>query len=79
LSERHEFLLRHSHPGAFIHTPKAHQRLTLQTSIDRSLQAYLSLIAIIWATAQVHGLLLITRNVRDFPPDEPGVRMPYGV
>ena len=35
--------------------------------------------AIIWATAQVHGLLLITRNVRDFPPDEPGVRMPYGV
>jgi predicted nucleic acid-binding protein len=33
--------------------------------------------AIIWATAQVHSLLLVTRNTRDFPQDEPGVRMPY--
>ncbi len=35
--------------------------------------------ALIWATAQVHGLLLVTRNTRDFPADDPGVRVPYGV
>jgi predicted nucleic acid-binding protein len=35
--------------------------------------------AIIWASAQCHGLLLVTRNIKDFPKDEPGVRMPYSV
>ena len=33
--------------------------------------------AVIWATAQVHAMLLVTRNIRDFPRDEPGVRVPY--
>lgn len=33
--------------------------------------------AIIWATAQVHGLLLITRNTKDFPANDPNVRVPY--
>jgi predicted nucleic acid-binding protein len=33
--------------------------------------------AIIWVTAQVHGRLLVSRNAKDFPPDDPGVRMPY--
>jgi predicted nucleic acid-binding protein len=33
--------------------------------------------AMIWATAQVEGRLLVTRNTKDFPADEPGVRMPY--
>jgi predicted nucleic acid-binding protein len=33
--------------------------------------------AIIWATAQQLGLLLVTRNTRDFPHNNPGVRMPY--
>lgn len=33
--------------------------------------------AIIWATAQVHQCLLVTRNTRDFDPSEPGVRVPY--
>lgn len=33
--------------------------------------------AIIWATAHVHSLLLVSRNVKDFPPTEPGVRVPY--
>lgn len=33
--------------------------------------------AIIWATAQVHSLLLVSRNTKDFPADEPGVRAPY--
>ena len=33
--------------------------------------------AIIWATAQVHSLLLVSRNTKDFPQAEPGVRVPY--
>lgn len=33
--------------------------------------------AIIWASAMEEGRLLVTRNIRDFPPDEPGIREPY--
>jgi hypothetical protein len=33
--------------------------------------------AVIWASAQVHAMLLVTRNTKDFPPDDPGIRMPY--
>lgn len=33
--------------------------------------------AIIQATAQVEGRLLVTRNTRDFPVNDPGVRIPY--
>jgi predicted nucleic acid-binding protein len=33
--------------------------------------------AIIWATAQQLGVLLVTRNTRDFPPRHPGIRVPY--
>lgn len=33
--------------------------------------------AIIWATAQSESALLVTRNTKDFPADEPGVRVPY--
>jgi len=35
--------------------------------------------AIIQASAQVHSLLLISRNTKDFPAHEPGVRVPYQV
>ena len=35
--------------------------------------------AIILATARVHRRLLVTRNTKDFSPDEPGIRMPYVV
>lgn len=35
--------------------------------------------AVIWATAQVEGRLLVTRNVKDFPRDDPGVREPYAL
>ena len=35
--------------------------------------------AIIQATAQELGQLLVTRNSKDFPPDDPGVRIPYQV
>ncbi len=33
--------------------------------------------AIIQATAEHHDALLVTRNTRDFPADQPGVRVPY--
>lgn len=33
--------------------------------------------AIIWASARTESALLVTRNTRDFPADEPGVRVPY--
>lgn len=35
--------------------------------------------AIIWATAQVNSLLLVSRNTKDFPADEPGIRLPYKI
>lgn len=33
--------------------------------------------AIVWATAQTDKRILVTRNTKDFSPDEPGVRVPY--
>ena len=35
--------------------------------------------AIIWASARVVGGLLVTRNTRDFPVDDPAVRVPYSI
>lgn len=33
--------------------------------------------AVIWATADAESALLVTRNTKDFPATEPGVRVPY--
>ena len=33
--------------------------------------------AVIWATAQTHAMLLVTRNTKDFPEGDPGIRAPY--
>lgn len=33
--------------------------------------------AIVWATARVNACLLVTRNAKDFPAKDPGVRIPY--
>ena len=33
--------------------------------------------AIILATAQTRGRVLITRNTKDFPAETPGIRVPY--
>jgi len=33
--------------------------------------------AMILATAQVNGAILVTRNTRDFPANLPGIRVPY--
>jgi len=35
--------------------------------------------AIIWATARIHGLTLVTRNTRDFPADDPWILVPYRI
>jgi len=35
--------------------------------------------AVIWATAQTTDRLLVTRNIKDLPPDDPGVREPYSL
>ena len=33
--------------------------------------------AIIWATAQMESAQLVTRNKKDFPKDDPAIRVPY--
>ena len=33
--------------------------------------------AIVWAAARTESALLVTRNTRDFPTDDPGLRVPY--
>ncbi|MCW1382701.1 type II toxin-antitoxin system VapC family toxin [Novosphingobium sp. KCTC 2891] len=35
--------------------------------------------ALVLATAQVGGSILVTRNTRDFPATMPGVRVPYAL
>lgn len=35
--------------------------------------------AVVWASAEVQGRLLVTRDTKGFPPGDPGVRMPYSV
>ena len=36
--------------------------------------------AIVWASAQYESALLVTRkNVKDYPPEDPGVRIPYSL
>ncbi len=35
--------------------------------------------AIIWATAEEHARMLVTRNTRDYPSDTIGVRIPYQI
>lgn len=33
--------------------------------------------AIVWASARRGGRLFVTRKTKDFPPGDPGVRLPY--
>ncbi len=33
--------------------------------------------AVVWASARIEGRLLVTRNTKDFPAGDPGVRHPY--
>lgn len=33
--------------------------------------------AVVWASADIHSMLLVTRDRKDFPSDLPGIRVPY--
>jgi predicted nucleic acid-binding protein len=33
--------------------------------------------AVVWASAQAHGMLCVTRDTKDFPASHPGIRVPY--
>jgi predicted nucleic acid-binding protein len=33
--------------------------------------------AIVWASAQMHAMLLVTRDARGFPDGDPEIRVPY--
>ena len=33
--------------------------------------------AVVWASAQTQARLLVTRNTKDFPANDPGIRHPY--
>ena len=35
--------------------------------------------AIVWATAQQHNRILVTRNIKDFTADEPSILIPYSL
>jgi predicted nucleic acid-binding protein len=35
--------------------------------------------AVIWASAQDRAMLLVTRNTKDFPAEDPSVRAPYAL
>jgi predicted nucleic acid-binding protein len=35
--------------------------------------------AIVFASAEEEGCIVVTRNTRDFPPNDPRVRFPYSV
>ena len=35
--------------------------------------------AIIWASARLNSAMLVTRNTKDFPMRDPGIRAPYRV
>ena len=35
--------------------------------------------AIVWATAQQHNRILVTRNIKDFGASEPGILIPYSL
>lgn len=35
--------------------------------------------AVILASAQVNGRTLVTRNIKDFPAEMPGIRIPYSL
>lgn len=35
--------------------------------------------AIVWASARIESAVLVTRNTKDFPRNDPGLRVPYTV
>lgn len=54
---------------------EAISRRAAQLSIDRKGLTLAS--AIVLASAQISGRILVTRNTKDFPANMPGIRIPY--
>lgn len=53
-------------------------RLIARTAVEiRRVQRLRLPDAIIWATARDESAILVTRNTKDFPTDDPAVRIPY--
>ena len=52
-------------------------RIALAAADIRQRMRIKSLDAYILATAQVNGSILVTRNIKDFPANMPGIRVPY--
>ncbi|MDH7973041.1 type II toxin-antitoxin system VapC family toxin [Sphingomonas sp. AR_OL41] len=49
-----------------------------QTAADIRCRTHMKMLdAMILATAQINGAILVTRNTRDFPAAMPGIRVPY--
>jgi len=49
-----------------------------QSAADIRYRTHMKLLdAIILATAQINGAILVTRNTKDFPANMPGIRVPY--
>jgi hypothetical protein len=63
-------------PSSFINLPIDNQVSSLAVMLRENHKIKLPA-AIVWATAQVNKRIFVTRNTRDFVPDEPGIRIPY--
>lgn len=48
-------------------------------ALRRERQKLKAMDAIILATAQTRGRVLVTRNIKDFPAEMPGIRVPYQI
>lgn len=46
-------------------------------ALRRDRKNFKAMDAIILATAQARGRVLVTRNIKDFPAEMPGIRVPY--
>ena len=46
-------------------------------ALRRDRKSFKAMDAIILATAQARGRVLVTRNIKDFPAEMPGIRVPY--
>jgi len=57
---------------------EAHEEIARRAAAIRAERRSLRLPdALIWASAQVSGRILVTRNTKDFPARMPGIRVPY--
>ena len=59
---------------------EVNEEIARQAAVLRSQRRWLrALDAVILASAQVTGRVLVTRNTKDFPAEMPGIRIPYSI